>query len=83
LPSRSLAVDRGHKGLYARAGISDYWIVNLPEAVLEVYREPAPSVSARFGWEYRSLQRLTRGASIAPLAAPNARIPVAALLPPA
>lgn len=80
----SLAIDRRHKGsLYARAGISDYWIVNLPEAVLEVYRGPAPSVSARFGWEYRSIQHFTRGASVAPLAAPSARIAVVALLPPA
>src|SRR5574341_1030335 len=37
----SLALDRHHKGsLYARAGLADYWIVNLTERVLEVYREP-------------------------------------------
>ena len=37
----SLAVDRGHKGsLYARAGLDDYWVVNLVDRVLEVYREP-------------------------------------------
>lgn len=28
------------KRLYARAGISVYWIVNLPEQILEVYTEP-------------------------------------------
>jgi Uma2 family endonuclease len=79
----SLAIDRRHKGsLYARAGITDYWIVNLPEAVLEVYREPAPAASARFGWEYRSVQRLTRSASASPRGAPTARIAVADLLPP-
>src|SRR5512138_3779920 len=37
----SLAFDRDHKGsLYARAGVADYWIVNLPDAALEVYRRP-------------------------------------------
>src|SRR5262249_16857745 len=37
----SLAFDRAQKGsLYARARIEDYWIVNLVERVLEVYREP-------------------------------------------
>jgi Uma2 family endonuclease len=79
----SPAIDRRHKGsLYARAGVADHWIVNLPEAVLEIHREPAPAASARFGWEYRSVQHLTRGTSIAPLAAPTALIAVAALLPP-
>ncbi len=29
-------------GLYARAGIAEYWIVNLPERILEVHRQPAP-----------------------------------------
>ena len=37
----SLVLDRAHKGsLYARAGLVDYWIVNLPERRLEVYRDP-------------------------------------------
>src|SRR2546428_7784999 len=37
----SLALDRLRKGgLYARAGIADYWVVNLIDEVLEVYREP-------------------------------------------
>src|SRR5262245_40105917 len=36
----SLALDREHKGsLYARAALADYWIVNLLDQVLEVYRE--------------------------------------------
>jgi Uma2 family endonuclease len=80
----SLAIDRRHKGgLYARAGIADYWIVNLLDTVLEVYREPAPSASAPSGWQYRSVQRLTRAASVRPLAGPSAPIAVADLLPPA
>lgn len=79
----SLALDRRHKGgLYARAGIADYWIVNLVDAVLEVYREPGPAPTARFGWEYRSVQILPRDISVSPLAAPDARIAVADLLPP-
>lgn len=80
----SLAIDRRHKGgLYARAGIADYWIVNLPDAVLEIYREPAPSASAPFGWQYRSVQLLMRDASVRPLAGSSAHIAVADLLPPA
>ena len=38
---RSLAGDRGKKlAGYARAGIPVYWLVNLPEARLEVYTSP-------------------------------------------
>ncbi len=78
-----LALDRRDKGgLYARAGIADYWIVNLVDLVLEVYRDAVQSFSARHGWEYRSVRSLPREAMISPLAAPDARITVADLLPP-
>lgn len=47
----SLALDRMHKaGLYARAGVADYWIVNLVDRVLEVHRAPAPDPAAPYGW---------------------------------
>ena len=37
----SLAFDRSQKQrIYAAAGIAEYWIVNLPERKLEVYRRP-------------------------------------------
>ena len=37
----SLAYDRGDKAtMYAEAGIADYWIVNLRDRVVEVFREP-------------------------------------------
>ncbi len=79
----SLTVDREHKsGLYARAGVADYWIVNLREAVLEIYRRPALAAASRLGWEYRSTERLARGATISPLAAPGAHIAIDDLLPP-
>ena len=78
----SLAEDRLRKGgLYARAGIADYWIVNLVDNVLEVYRRPERAPSRRFGWKYGSVRLLRRNAVISPLVAPRARIRVAALLP--
>jgi len=78
----SLALDRNHKGsLYARAGLEDYWIVNLPGRVLEVYRQPVADASAPFGWRYASRQTLGVESSVAPLAALDARISVAGLLP--
>jgi Uma2 family endonuclease len=79
----TLALDRRYKGaLYARAGIADYWIVNLVDLVLEVYRDPASSTAPRRGWRYRGVQLLTREATVSPLAAPAASIAVADLLPP-
>lgn len=78
----SLRFDRRDKGrLYARAGIADYWIVNLVDDVVEVYREPASSPEAPSGWGYRSVQRLGNRENISPLVAPNASIAVADLLP--
>jgi len=75
----SLALDRAHKGsLYARAGLVDYWIVNLPERRLEVYRDPEPDATAPFGWRYRSVtileSGLEPGASVSPLARPDRRL---------
>jgi Uma2 family endonuclease len=78
----SLGFDRRRKGgVYARAGIAEYWIVNLVAGALEVYRRPVRSAAARYGWKYRSVRVLKRGASVAPLAAPTARVAVADLLP--
>jgi Uma2 family endonuclease len=78
----SLAFDRLRKGgLYARAGVADYWVVNLVGEVLEVYREPVGAVSRRVGWKYGSVRLLGRNATVAPLGASRARVRIAALLP--
>jgi len=78
----SLALDRHHKGsLYARAGLDDYWIVNLVDHVLEVHRNPGPDSTASFGWRYQSVAVIGREASVAPLAVPGAHIRVQDLLP--
>jgi len=78
----SLEFDRQHKGsLYARAGIQDYWIVNLTGRVLEVCRDPAPDPAAAYGWRYRSVASLTPPAVVMPLAFTSSRIAVADLLP--
>lgn len=77
----TLGFDRDWKGsLYARARIADYWIVNLTDRLLEIYRDPAPSASARYGWEYRTRRRFGPSDSASPLAAQTS-IAVADLLP--
>jgi Uma2 family endonuclease len=78
----SLPGDRGRKGsLYARAGVADYWIVDVAGGALEVYRVPQPAPEAPLGWRYGDRGRLTPGEAISPLAAPRAAIAVADLLP--
>jgi len=78
----SLAFDRVHKSsLYARADIQDYWIVNLVDRVVEVYRDPGPDSSAPYGWRYRAVTTLAPPAVVAPLAFPAIQIAVADLLP--
>jgi Uma2 family endonuclease len=71
----SLETDRREKArLYARAGFADYWIVNLIDRRVEVHRDPTPA-------GYRRVVSFGAGDELAPLAAPTARIDVAALLP--
>jgi len=78
----SLAFDREDKGsLYARGGVHDYWIVNLVERVLEVYRDPGPDPTAPYGWRYRAVERLGPAAVVSPLALPSVRLAVSDLLP--
>lgn len=78
----SLAFDRRVKGsLYARAGIPDYWIVNLVDRVLEVYRDPGPEASAPYGWAYRSVDTLAPPAVLVPVTFADIQVSVADLLP--
>jgi Uma2 family endonuclease len=77
-----LGFDRERKGsLYARAGLAEYWIVNLPDRRLEVYREPMPDGAARYGWRYGSAQALGADALVSPLSKPSASVRVTDLLP--
>jgi len=71
----SLQFDRTRKAaLYARAGIPDYWIVNLLDGVLEVHRQPE-------GDAYRERLVLPSQERVRPLARPEVEIAVAELLP--
>ncbi len=55
--------------------------LNLVDRVLEIYREPVRSASARYGWKYASVRLLKPPAAVSPLGAPSRRIRVADLLP--
>jgi Uma2 family endonuclease len=67
----SMRFDREEKlPAYARAGIVEYWLLNLVQRVVEVYRDPSPlgvyGFSKRFG----------TGDRVAPAAFPDAQIAV-------
>lgn len=71
----SLSHDKSRKRLrYAQAGIAEYWILNLTEYCLEVYRDPA-------GGDYQSYIRLGASDTVSPLSYPHLSIAVADLLP--
>ena len=61
--------------LYARAGVSEVWIVDLTHDVVEIYRRPGPR-------GYASAQRVARGATVAPAAFTDAVLTVDEILPP-
>ena len=67
--------------LYAAAAITDYWIVNLVQRQLEVYRDPVADSTQLFGFRYNSRTILDPPDTVSPLAAPQASITVADLLP--
>ena len=77
-----LRIARGRKArAYARAGLADYWIVNVVDRVLEVHREPRRRDRASRRSVYASVATLWADDIVTPLAAPLARIRVVDLLP--
>ncbi|MHB1562106.1 MAG: Uma2 family endonuclease [Isosphaeraceae bacterium] len=71
----SLDDDRSVKrSIYAEAGIAEYWIVNLVDDCLEVYRGPQPDGT------YREMRVLRRGDVADILALPGVAVAVAEIL---
>jgi len=78
----TLAIDTGAKAhLYAKAGIADYWVVDLNNRLLIVHRDPRPEPTAPFGAAYATVTPLSPAQLITPLAAPQASLRVNDLLP--
>ena len=76
----TLSFDRSRKAaLYARAGIQEYWLLNLKERCLEIHRTPQAigSLDAR----YNSRRVAGAGESISPIGCPTASLSVTDLLP--
>jgi Uma2 family endonuclease len=67
--------------MYARAGVPDYWIVNLLQERIEVYRQPHNPTGKRSGWRYAEVRHYGRGSEISPLRRPRLSFPVDKMLP--
>jgi Uma2 family endonuclease len=66
---------------YATAGVQDYWVIDLENRQLIVYRDPVPLPQGLGATAYRQRNTYDPDAVVAPLAAPSATTRVADLLP--
>jgi len=66
---------------YATAGVQDYWVIDLENRVLIVFRDPVPLPAALGANAYRTKFTLNPTDTVSPLAAPQAVVTVSELLP--
>ena len=77
----TLAYDTGEKaGLYAAAGIADYWVVDTVNRRILVYRDPTADSNQKYAHGYATTHVLLPGQSLAPLASPGTPVAVNDLL---
>lgn len=78
----TLSIDTGRKAnLYASGGIADYWVVDLDNRRLIVFRDPVADPSVYLGFRYNTRIELDPTASISPLAVPQTSFTVGDWLP--
>jgi Uma2 family endonuclease len=78
----TLAKDTTTKAeLYATAGIADYWVLDVENRQLHVFRDPAPLPVGLGATAYQTHLTLAPTDSVSPLVVPNASILVSELLP--
>lgn len=78
----TLSYDRNRKAsLYAKFRITDYWVLNLKERTLEMYRQPSEDENAFYGFSYEDKQTFGETEEISALVKPDVKIKVADLLP--
>lgn len=76
----SLSLDRDVKTrIYAKAGIGDYWVVNLQDRCIEVFRKPTEDPNIGFIYAERTVYGEDH--SVSPLAKPRSKVKVSDILP--
>ena len=67
--------------LYATAGVTDYWVLDVENRKLHVFRDPVPLPAALGATAYRTHLTFGENDTVSPLAAPHAAVKVTDLLP--
>lgn len=82
IANSSLAYDTGDKAsLYAAAGIPDYWVVDLENRRVIVFRDPQTDAAMKYGHGYASATAYGPSNSFSPLSVSTAKVTAAELLP--
>lgn len=71
----TLDVDQEKAGIYAEAGVSEYWIVRPEQREIDVYREPVAGV-------FRAMSTLREGDTLRALALQEVAFPIGEIFPP-
>ncbi len=78
----SLFLDTTTKAeLYATAGVPDYWVIDLENRRLLVFRDPVPLPAGLGATAYQTHRAHAPHDTVSPLAAPTASVRVGDLLP--
>lgn len=74
----TLRLDLGVKArIYARAGVPEYWVVDLKKSEVVVHRRPDRTAAS-----YGSIRRIRPEKHLVPLKFPRLKVPIEILLPP-
>ncbi len=78
----TVAYDTTEKAeLYATGGIADYWVIDVTNGRLLVFRDPRPLATTPPATAYQTSLTFGRGDTVSPLALPGVTVAVADLLP--
>lgn len=79
----TLADDRNSKlQLYAAHGVEEYWIVNIPDRRVEVFRHPEGGLQSDQPFRFLFSSVTPEGGVVSPAFAPDLKISVSEILPP-
>jgi Uma2 family endonuclease len=67
--------------LYASAGVADYWVVDLVNRRIVVFRDPQADPAQPFGSRYATVTAHLPGQTVSPLAAPGFNVAVGDVMP--
>jgi Uma2 family endonuclease len=76
----SVEIDQEKAFDYAAAGVPEYWIVNVRDRLLEIFRDPVRDPTALLGWRYSWHRVLKEDDQVSPLVKETAVVNVSTLV---